>query len=140
MNNDDLCPMPKLSLGRPEISMAPLVDVVFLLLIFFMVTTIFPDNEGIVIEKPSSENSASLPDKPFRIQLDQKGQAYINKAAVSLADVTRLLKNQTALKPELNVLLLADRRSTTAQLMALVDAAKAGGAQSLAIATDEPSH
>jgi len=117
-----------------------LVDVVFLLLIFFMVTTIFPDNEGIVIEKPSSENSASLPDKPFRIQLDQKGQAYINKAAVSLADVTRLLKDQTALKPELNVLLVADRRSTTAQLMALVDAAKAGGAQSLAIATDEPSH
>ncbi|MDQ7016286.1 MAG: biopolymer transporter ExbD [Gammaproteobacteria bacterium] len=139
MSDDDLCPMPKLNLGQPEISMAPLVDVVFLLLIFFMVTTVFPDNEGVVIEKPRSENSAALPERPFRIQLDQAGQAYLKKQPVSLLDLTRLIAIESKIKADLSVMLQVDRRATAEMLMAVVDAAKAGGAQSLAIATDDKS-
>ena len=47
--------VPALKSGNPEIGMAPLIDVVFLLLIFFMVTTVFPENRGFIIEKPQSE-------------------------------------------------------------------------------------
>ena len=52
--------MPELHTGKPEVSMAPLIDVVFLLLIFFMVTTVFPENRGFIIEKPESDHSEQL--------------------------------------------------------------------------------
>ncbi len=137
MNDDDLCPMPALNTGKPEISMAPLVDVVFLLLIFFMVTTVFPDNDGLVIEKPASENAAALNDEQIVIKLDQHGQAYMAGGPLTVQDITRLLKRELAVRPALMVTVHADRRATTEALINVIDAAKAGGATQLGIATDE---
>jgi len=146
MRRDDLCPrdwsgivqpMPKLNTGKPEISMAPLVDIVFLLLIFFMVTTVFPDNDGLLIEKPSSENGAALSDEQIVITLDQQGSAYIENQPVTTDDIERLLKAELAIKPQLAVTVHADRRATTESLINIIDAAKAGGARQLGIATDE---
>ncbi|MFV2058058.1 MAG: ExbD/TolR family protein, partial [Thiohalomonadales bacterium] len=87
MNTANHCPIPKLDIGKPEISMAPLVDIVFLLLIFFMVTTVFPNNNGLVIEKPTSENAAALLDKQIIITLDKQGQAYLENRPVTLKDI-----------------------------------------------------
>jgi len=137
MIENDPCPMPTLNMGAPEISMAPLVDIVFLLLIFFMVTTVFPENNGLLIEKPTSENSASLSDKPFIIKLDQHGTAYVKNQAMTTEDIERWLRDELATKPQMAVTLLTDRRVTTEVLIRFIDAAKAGGANQLGIATDE---
>lgn len=137
MRMDDLCPMPMLNTGKPEISMAPLVDIVFLLLIFFMVTTVFPDNDGLLIEKPSSENAAALSDEQIVIKLDQQGTAYIENQPVTTDDIKRLLALELEIRPHLTVTVYADRRATTESLINTIDAAKAGGARQLGIATDE---
>ncbi len=154
MTTDNLCPIPSwtkkaspavikmkhqqpLNTGKPEISMAPLVDIVFLLLIFFMVTTVFPENDGLVIEKPSSENAAALSDTQVIIKLDQQGVAYMEERPVTRDDITRLLKIELSAKPQLMVTVHADRRATTEALISIIDAAKAGGAKQLGIATDE---
>lgn len=137
MRVDEICPMPKLNTGRPEISMAPLVDIVFLLLIFFMVTTVFPDNDGLLIEKPSSENAVALTDQQIIIKLDQQGIAYIKGQSVNADDIKRLLRSELAVKSHLAVTIHADRRATTEALINIIDAAKAGGAKQLGIATDE---
>ena len=133
----ELCPLPTLNTGKPEISMAPLVDIVFLLLIFFMVTTVFPDNDGLLIEKPSSENAAALTDEQIIIKLDQQGIAYMEGRAVSMDDIKRILKAELGIKPQLAVTIHADRRATTESLINTIDAAKAGGAKQLGIAADE---
>lgn len=137
MNTNDLCPIPKLNTGKPEISMAPLVDIVFLLLIFFMVTTVFPEDDGLLIEKPASENAAQLNNEQIIIKLDQKGSAHMNGQLVTMKDIKRLLKVDLATNPQLAVTIHADRRATTESLIDIIDAAKAGGAKQLGIATDE---
>jgi len=137
MNTTNLCPIPTPDVGRPEISMAPLVDIVFLLLIFFMVTTIFPDNDGLLIEKPSSKNAAALSDDSLVITLDKQARVYIDGALVDTADVTRLIKAELITMPQLLVRVNADRRATTEALINVIDAAKAGGAQRLGIATND---
>jgi len=128
---------PEMDTGHPEISMAPLVDIVFLLLIFFMVTTVFPENDGLVIEKPSSENTAQLAKNNLIIKIDQAGSSYIKQQLVTIGDIKRILQDELLLKPKLTVIVHADRRTTTAALVSVIDAAKAGGAKQLGIATEE---
>lgn len=138
MNNDVsnlLAPKPKT--GKPEITMAPLVDIVFLLLIFFMVTTVFPDNDGLIIEKPSSENAAPMTKQHVVIKLDQQGIAYVKGQAVTTDDIKRLLSTEILVNPTLSVTVHADRRATTESFINIVDAAKAAGAKQIGIATDE---
>jgi len=127
----------ELKIGKPEITMAPLIDVVFLLLIFFMVTTVFPDNNGIVIEKPVSENTATLQDKNMVVKLDADGQIYFKDIEVTLEDIKRLVAREIDLNSNFFVIVHADRNSTTEQLIKVIDAAKSGGARQLGIATDE---
>ncbi len=137
MQCDDLCPLPELNTGKPEIGMAPLVDIVFLLLIFFMVTTVFPDDDGLVIEKPASAQAASLGEGQITIKLDRQGQAYFAAHPVTADEITRLLRDELAARPVQMVTIHADRRATTEALINVIDAAKAGGARQLGIATDE---
>ncbi len=137
MQTHELCPLPTVNTGKPEISMAPLVDIVFLLLIFFMVTTVFPDNDGLLIEKPSSQNAAALDNRNIIIKIDQQGIAYMEAQPVTVDDITRLLKSALTRQPQLAVTVHADRRATTESLINVIDAAKAGGARQLGIATDE---
>lgn len=137
MRVDELCPIPRLNTGKPDISMAPLVDIVFLLLIFFMVTTVFPDDDGLLIEKPGSENAAALTDEQLVIKLDQQGVAYVEGQPVNTDDIERILKTEMFVRPQLAVTVHADRRATTEALINVIDAAKAGGAAQLGIAVDE---
>lgn len=137
MSVDNLCPLPQPNTGKPEISMAPLVDIVFLLLIFFMVTTVFRENDGLMIEKPASENAAALGGEQIIIKLDQQGVVYFSGQPVTTDDIERLLNVELAINPQLAVTVHADRRATTESLIQIIDAAKAGGAKQLGIATDE---
>ncbi len=137
MNGIEPLQIPKANTGKPEITMAPLVDIVFLLLIFFMVTTIFPDDEGVVIEKPASENAAPLENDNIILKLDQHGAVYFKNRKVNLSELEQLLKTELAGKPDGSVLLHADRRSTTEVLVQVIDISKAAGAKHLGIATDE---
>lgn len=128
--------IPKLKTGKPDISMAPLIDVVFLLLIFFMVTTVFPD-QGLMIEKPESEQRSRLPDNHLILKLDQYGRIYFKNSSVTIEDIQRLLETEVNLNPGVSVVIKADKRSTTGVLIQLIDAAKSSGARLLGIATDD---
>lgn len=128
--------IPRLNTGKPDISMAPLIDVVFLLLIFFMVTTVFPD-QGLVIEKPESEQRSRLPDNHLILKLDQQGRIFFKNTPVTIDDIQRLLETEVNLNPGVSVVIKADKRSTTGVLVQLIDAAKSSGARLLGIATDD---
>jgi len=128
--------IPELKTGKPEISMAPLIDVVFLLLIFFMVTTVFPD-QGIIIEKPESEQASRLPNNHMVLKLDQHNKIYFNNAAVTIKDIHRLLITEVKLNPDISIVIKADKDSNTGILIQLIDAAKTSGAKLLGIATDD---
>jgi len=131
--------LPTIKAKGPEINMSPLVDVVFLLLIFFMVTTVFPEKDGIIIEKPESEHAVSLTDKNIIIKIDLNGKAYYQEKLVSINDLKRLLKVQLQINSDLPVIIQADKQTKTDALIQVIDAAKTSGAKQLGLATDEQS-
>jgi biopolymer transport protein ExbD len=127
--------IPEPKSGNPEIGMAPLVDVVFLLLIFFMVTTVFPENRGFVIEKPESEHSEQLKLKKITFTIKQSGEILFQNNPVTTGDVKRLVEEQLIIAPATAILLQVDRRATTEKLIQVMDACKLAGADRVGIAT-----
>ena len=127
--------MPELQTGKPEVSMAPLIDVVFLLLIFFMVTTVFPENRGFVIEKPASDNSEQLQLKKLVFVVDRQGDVQFKERAVTDDDITRLVREQVRAAPDTAVFLKVDRLTSTENLIRVMDACKSGGVERVGIAT-----
>ena len=124
---------------KPEINMSPMIDVVFLLLIFFMVTTVFPENDGVIIEKPESEHAVSLTDKNIVVKIDAAGLVYLQDKKLNIADLRRVLKSQLAMDTEVPVIINADKKTSTEALIRVIDAAKSSGAKQLGLATDEKS-
>jgi len=127
---------PKLDAGKPDISMAPLIDVVFLLLIFFMVTTVFPENRGLVIEKPESSTSEPLAMKKIVFLVSKTGEIEFRKRQILVTDIERLVREQLATAPDTAVLLQVDKNAKTDIFIKALDACKAGGAKQVGIATN----
>ena len=119
--------------------MSPMIDVVFLLLIFFMVTTVFPENDGIIIEKPESENAVSMVDKNIIVKIDAEGIVYFQDKKLNISDLKRVLKSQLTMDNSIPVILNADKKTSTEALIKVIDAAKSSGAKQLGLATDEKS-
>jgi len=136
MINADEINMPMSRSETPEIGMAPLVDVIFLLLIFFMVTTVFPD-EGIIIEKPGAEQSSRLTDEKLLITIDEQGKVYYKKQLLTRDDIKRLVKNEVSKNPEVNVIINVDKRVITEKLVYVIDTIKSSGAEKIGISTDK---
>jgi len=122
--------------GKPEITMAPLIDVVFLLLIFFMVTTVFPENRGLVIEKPESKISEPLAMKKMTFVISQQGKVEFQNREINAKDIERLVKEQLNAAPDTAVLLQVDKRASTEIFIKVLDACKSGGAKQVGIATN----
>jgi biopolymer transport protein ExbD len=127
--------MPPLKTRQPEITMAPLIDIVFLLLIFFMVTTVFPENRGFIIEKPESEHSEQLKLKKITFTVNHAGEIQFQEKQITPEDVKRLVREQIRAAPDTSVLLQVDRRAQTQYLIKVMDACKLGGANRVGIAT-----
>jgi len=138
MANKQINPItpPQMDAGKPEITMAPLIDVVFLLLIFFMVTTVFPENRGLVIEKPETKVSEPLAMKKMTFTVSKEGKIEFQTRQINANDIERLVREQLNATPDTAVLLQVDRRAATEVFIRVLDACKAGGAKQVGIATN----
>jgi len=128
--------IPKTVHRKPEIGMAPLIDVIFLLLIFFMVTTVFPD-EGILIEKPGAEQASRLIDDKLLITIDHNGVVYYKKQLLTVDDLKRLVKDEVNKNPLVSLVINVDKRVITERLIYVIDAAKVSGVEKIGIATEK---
>ncbi len=131
--------IPKIRAGKPEISMAPLIDVVFLLLIFFVATTIFPDNRGLVIERATATGTESLSGKSLQFVIDKEGAIHYRNRKITIGEVSKIIRDRVERIPDSRVLLDVDRRTPTGILVRVMDAGKRAGARQIAIATELPS-
>jgi len=127
--------IPKIRAGKPEISMAPLIDVIFLLLIFFMVTTVFPENRGIAIQQPSAKSSERLPSEKITFLVTNDNNVYYQNKNVSFADVERIVKNQLSVASDMAILLKIDKQANAQTIISTMDACRNAGAQRIGIAT-----
>ncbi len=123
---------------EPRIDLTPMVDVVFLLLIFFMISTTFVESPGISIKLPeSSSQTIDREPKEIKIYLSQEGVIYHGDKKISLADFKGLLAEYQADAKSTTVLLLADQESRHGKVVTLMDLARDAGFTKLAIATEQ---
>jgi len=118
------------------VEMTPLVDVVFLMLIFFMVSTSFTVSNSLKLELPTSK--ATTQDKQAEevlISIDEKGQIYVQEEAVEDGALRRRVLNVSKGDPNMRVVLRADANSRHKRVVYVMDTVRALGMGKLAIAT-----
>ena len=121
---------------EPRIDLTSLVDVVFLLLIFFMISTTFIDNPGLGIVLPRSDSRRSQePEKEVRVVIDRSGQVVIDGTPVAAEALAPLLARRKA-DGAAAVVVLADAAARHGDVVAVMDTARKAGFARLAIATD----
>jgi len=121
----------EISLG---VSIAPLIDIVFLLLIFFMLTSHFDIISGIDITLPDiSERGSDQSVDIITVSLDKTGNCYLQKKKVTLKELYLRLEELTKEK-KINLILNADRDVTHGHVVRIMDLAKKAGINSIVIA------
>jgi len=122
------------SITEETINVSPLIDVVFILLIFFIVTTVFVRETGIDVERPRATSASELSREALLIAVDEEGTVYYGGAPVDIralrGTVRRLLQGDP--RP---VIIQADRQTSTEDLVSVIDEVSLAGAESVNIAT-----
>jgi biopolymer transport protein ExbD len=131
--------LPKRGRGtEPYVDMTPMVDCVFLLLIFFMISTTFVETPGLTIKLPeSTAQTIAREPKELKIYLDKGGQIFHQERPVTLEQFKVLLREPGAAAGQTTFLLLADREARHGRVVMLMDLAQEAGFGKLAIATEQ---
>lgn len=114
-----------------SLSITPLIDVVFLLLIFFLVATQFEENDReLAVELPDAEQSLPLTEEPkiLYVNIDQEGRYFVSGRVRTLSEVESLVREAVANNPlTQSVMIRADRRVQLDSFVAAVDLCKKHG-------------
>ena len=120
--------------GETGIDMSPLIDCVFILLIFFIVTTVFVEETGVEVDKPQAASAVQLEKNSILIALTAKGEVVYGGRDIGIGGVQPLVKRMLR-KEELPVIIQADKVAQSGLLVRIVDEAKLAGATKVSVAT-----
>jgi biopolymer transport protein ExbD len=121
---------------EPHISIAPLIDIVFLLLIFFMVTSHFDIASGVKIDLPKVGQKAISDGKDNKITLviDKSGEVYLEGEKISNESLQKKLKDFSKKGGLTQLILQADKDTAHGKVVEIMDLAKSSGVNSIVIA------
>jgi biopolymer transport protein ExbD len=117
-----------------EINITPMLDVVFIMLIFFIVTTSFVKETGVSINRPSAQTAQKVKKGNILIAIKDTGKIWINKREVDLRAVRSVVEKMHAENPEGSAVIIADRGSRTGDLVTVMDQIKAAKVEKISIA------
>ncbi|MCT7360788.1 MAG: biopolymer transporter ExbD [Thalassobium sp.] len=120
-----------------EIDITPMLDVVFIMLIFFIVTASFVKESGIEVNRPDASTAQSKPRANILIAINDQGEIWINKRKVDESQVRANIERMHAENPQGTVVIQADEEAKTRQLVAVMDAARQAGVYDVSLATEE---
>jgi biopolymer transport protein ExbD len=122
---------------KEEIDMTPMLDVVFILLIFFIVTASFVKEAGIDVNRPEAATAVKKERANILVAISDKGDIWINKRKVDIRSVQANIERLKAENPQGTVVIQADKKSTTDTLIKVMDSARAAGVFDVSIAAQE---
>ena len=120
----------------PTINLTPLIDVVFILLIFFLLTTTFRSTTGLDINLPNA-STAKTPAENAQVilNLNQAGELFIGENQFTQEEVIQVLKKNKQPSKDVFVILQADERVAHGEVVNLLDLLRSSGLQNVAIGT-----
>jgi biopolymer transport protein ExbD len=119
------------------IDMSPLIDCVFILLIFFIVTTTFVEETGVEVDKPQAASSVRLEKSSILLALTAKGEVVYGGREIGISGVQPLVKRLLQ-KEDIPVIIQADAASASGLLVRVIDEAKLAGATKVSLAASKP--
>jgi len=117
-----------------DINMGPLIDMVFLLLIFFVVTTSFVKEAGIDVQRSTAATAEVKQRGNILIGVTPEGDVYMEGKRVDVRSVRPLVERALAEDPESGVVVVADRRSITGTVVKVMDQCRLAGAENVSLA------
>ena len=120
-----------------QLPLTALIDIVFLLLVYFLLTTNFLVEEGIKIKLPQARASAPQTQEVITVIVDRNGQAYLNGKPLSAGHLLDRLRSQIGKAKNALVVVRADRSVVLNRAVRVMDVAKAAGAGRLCLATEK---
>ncbi len=120
-----------------SIDISPLIDVVFLLLIFFIVTTVFVKETGVEISKPRAATSADLDRQAILIAITAESRVWQGGREIGQDGVRAVVAALLEETPETPVIIRADEATPTQATVSVIDSAKLAGATSVSLATEK---
>ncbi len=118
-----------------HVDISPLIDMVFILLIFFMVTTTFVKDMNLEINRPSTSSAAPASSKAIRVYVDKLGEVYIDEQPVKLWVIQSIMRDALKYSTEKSVLIVIDEGVAAGKLVNVVDQIKLAGAKDVGVAT-----
>ena len=119
---------------RTEINMGPLVDMVFLLLIFFVVTTSFVKETGIDVQRSTAATAERKERGNIMLGISADGQVYMEGKRIDVRSVRALMERALAEDPESGVVIVADKDSNTGTVVQAMDQCRLAGAMNVSLA------
>ncbi len=118
-----------------SVDVSPLIDMVFILLIFFMVTTTFVKDMKLDINRPTASSSSRASSKVVRVYIDKSGDVYVDNQPVKLWALQSKIRDIMHTAKERSVLVITDDKIPVERLIDVVDACRMGGAKDVAVST-----
>lgn len=120
-----------------EINITPMLDIVFIMLIFFIVTTSFVKEKGLEISRPSNTPPKEIKKKkgPIVVRIDANGNISLKGRILERKAVEANLEREKAVKPDSPLIIAAHPDAETDALVTILDAAAAVGVASVSVAT-----
>ena len=118
-----------------HLDIAPLIDIVFLLLVFFMLTSTFLVPEAIELELPESSNAEPVEATPVTVSLDDQGRLALNGEPIERERLRPALEALLKRDADAPVTLKSDARTELQELLEIMDEIRAAGGDSVALAT-----
>ncbi|UTW47421.1 biopolymer transporter ExbD [Bacterioplanoides sp. SCSIO 12839] len=119
-----------------EIDITPMLDVVFIMLIFFIVTASFVKESGIEVNRPDANTAQAKPRANILIAINDIGEIWIDKRRVDESQVRANIERLRAENPQGSVVIQADEEAKTVKLVAVMDAARAAGVYDVSLSTE----
>ncbi len=120
-----------------EIDMTPMLDIVFIMLIFFIVSTSFVREAGVEIERPVSSTAEVKENQGVMLAITANDEVWLDRQPVDVRMIRPTLERLKVEQPDLGVMIQADKDAKTGLLVEVMDQVKMSGVEQVAVATRE---
>ena len=119
------------------IDISPLIDMVFILLIFFMVTTTFVKDMKVDLQRPGAESAQQASTKAIRVLIDNGGAVYVENLPVKVWMLQSRMRELLQGAPEAPILVVTDAHVPAERLIEVIDQCRLAGALDVGVATEK---
>ncbi|PSW20326.1 biopolymer transporter ExbD [Photobacterium sanctipauli] len=120
-----------------QVDLTSMLDIVFIMLIFFIVTSSFVRESGVEVNRPQASNVVSQKDAGIFIAITSANDIYIDKRVVDVERVQATLEHLLLEQPEASLVIQADEHAFNGTVVKVMDAAKGAGVKGIALAAEK---